>query len=337
MAKKGRRATNEERLAAVRMHGNGIDADRIAEIMNVGRSSVFDWVARYGSGGLAAISTKIASGRPTVLDDAEMLRLSTMINGKDPRVHGFGMALWNRALIRDLISHNFDKLVSLVTVGRILKKLGLSPQRPLYRAWKQDPERVERWKHEDYPAIRARAKREGATVLFADEASVRTDYHAGTTWAPVGQTPVVEGPAVRHAVKMVSAISPAGQVSFQVHQGSMTASRFTCFLDALLHEFDTPVFLILDGSSVHKAKIVKDFVAATNGRLELFFLPPYSPELNPDEWVNKNVKHDKVARAVPLTRDTLEEIVTNALDRLKQAPHIVRGFFADPKLSYTAA
>jgi transposase len=97
------------------------------------------------------------------------------------------------------------------------------------------------------------------------------------------------------------------------------------------------VFLILDGSSVHKAKIVKDFVAATNGRLELFFLPPYSPELNPDEWVNKNVKHDKVARAVPLTRDALEEIVTTALDRLKQSPHIVRGFFADPKLSYTAA
>jgi transposase len=165
---------------------------------------------------------------------------------------------------------------------------------------------------------------------------VRTDYHAGTTWSPVGQTPVVDGPAVRHAVKMVSAISPAGQVGFQVHQGSMTAERFTGFLAALLTDFTTPIFLILDGSSVHKAKVVKDFVAATSGRLELFFLPPYSPQLNPDEWVNKNVKHDKVARAVPLTRDALEEIVTTALNRLKTSPHIVRAFFADPKLAYTA-
>ena len=117
----------------------------IAEIMNVGTSTVFAWIDKYRKGGLAAISTKAASGRPTALDDSEMIRLYTMINGKDPRVHGFGMALWTRSLIRDLIKINFKKSVSLVTVGRILKKLGMSPQRPLYRSWKQDPERVQRW------------------------------------------------------------------------------------------------------------------------------------------------------------------------------------------------
>ena len=171
----------------------------------------------------------------------------------------------------------------------------------------------------------------------ADEASVRTDYHAGTTWAPVGQTPVVTGSAVRQAVKMVSAIGQRGELSFQVHEGSMNAERFVEFLESLLHDFDTPVFLVVDGSSVHKARIVTDYVASTKGRLELFFLPPYSPELNPDEWVNKNVKHDRIARAVPLTRDELKAVALDALERLKRCPGIVRGFFGDPKLAYIRA
>jgi transposase len=337
MAKKGRRATNEERLAAIQMYDNGLTADQIAEILDVGRSSVFDWVSKYRNGGLASISTKFASGRPTVLDDSEMIRLFTMINGKDPRAYSFGVALWTRALIRDLIKKTFAKDVSLVTVGRILKKLGMSPQRPLYRAWKQDPARVEKWKREEYPAIRARAVQVGARILFADEASVRTDYHAGTTWAPVGQTPVVTGSAVRHAVKMVSAIGQRGELSFQVYEGSMTAERFIEFLEGLLHDFDTPIFLVVDGSSVHKANIVKKYVAGTKGRLELFFLPPYSPELNPDEWVNKNVKHDRIAKAVPLTRDELKAVAVEALERLKKCPGIVRGFFGDPKLAYVHA
>ena len=295
MAKKGRRAADEERLLAVQMQENGMSVPEIAEIMNVGKSTVFDWIDKYRKGGLAAISTKAASGRPTTLDDSEMIRLYTMINGKDPRIHGFGMALWTRSLIRDLIKANFAKSVSLVTVGRILKKLGMSPQRPLYRSWKQDPERVERWKRQEYPAIRARAAAQGATILFADEASVRTDYHAGTTWAPIGQTPAVISSAVRHSVKIVSAIGQRGELSFQVHEGSMNAQRFIEFLQSVLHDVDTPVFMVVDGSSVHKAKIVKEYVDSTNGRLELFFLPPYSPELNPDEWVNKNVKHDRIA------------------------------------------
>ena len=132
MAKKGRRATNEERLVAIQMYDNGLTADRIAEILTVGRSPVFDWISKYREGGLASISTKFTSGRPTVLEDSEMIRLFT-INGKDPRAYSFGVALWTHALIRDLIKKTFGKEVSLVTVGRILKKLGMSPQRPLYR------------------------------------------------------------------------------------------------------------------------------------------------------------------------------------------------------------
>jgi transposase len=117
----------------------------------------------------------------------------------------------------------------------------------------------------------------------------------------------------------------------------MNAERFIEFLQSILHDVDTPVFLVVDGSSVHKAKIVKEYVASTHGRLELFFLPPYSPELNPDEWVNKNVKHDRIARAVPMTRDDLMRVAVEALERLKKCPGIVRGFFGDPKLRYISA
>jgi hypothetical protein len=228
-----------------------------------------------------------------------MIRLYTMINGKDPRAQGFGMAPWSRALIRDMIKRAFGRSVSLVTTGRILAKLGMSPQRPLYRAWKQDPGRVEKRKRGEYPAIRARAAAAGAVILFADEASVHTDCHAGTTWAPVGCTPVVTGPAVRHAVKMVSAVGQRGECSFEVHEGSMNAERFTGFPEKLLHDFDRPVFLVVDGSSVHKARKVRDFAAGTQGRLELFFLPPYSPELNPGRTgeQERQARQDSAGRA----------------------------------------
>src|SRR5918998_870270 len=195
MAKKGRRAANEERLIAVQMHENGMSVPQIAEIMDVGRSTVFAWIDKYRRGGLA----------------------------------------------------------------------GMSTQRPLCRSWKQDPERVERWKREEYPVIRARAAAEGATILFADEASVRTDYHAGTTWAPVGQTPTVVSSAVRHAVKIVSAVGQRGELSFQVHEGSMNAQRFIEFLASLLHDVDTPIFLIVDGSSVQRQKSSKNTSPAPVG------------------------------------------------------------------------
>ena len=123
---------------------------------------------------------------------------------------------------------------------------------------------------------------------------------------------------MRHAVKMVSAIGQRGELSFQVDEGSMNAERFIEFLDSLLHDFDTPIFLVVDGPSVHKATIVKQYVTSTEGKLELFFLPPYSPELNPDEGVNKNVKHDRVARAVPMTRDKLKAVAIGALEQLKK-------------------
>jgi transposase len=334
VAKKGRRATEEERIRAVQLIESGKSPELVAEFLGVSRSSVFDWWKRYREGGLAALSTKFASGRPTVLSDRQMMRLHSLVVGRDPRQYSFGVALWTRKLIRELIHREFGHELSLPTVGRILKKLGLSPQRPLYRAYQQNPELVRQWKHEVYPTIRAQAAAAGATVFFADEAGIRTDHHAGTTWAPVGQTPVVVGTGERKSVNMVSAVSPSGEIHFDVFIGSMNAQRFVEFCEKLLHDAGTPVFLIVDGSTTHTANVVKDYVASTEGRLSLFFLPPYAPQLNPDEWVWKNVKHDQIKRAVPMGQGHLFELAVNALKRLQRAPHIIRGFFADPFLAY---
>lgn len=334
MAKKGRRATEEERVRAVELLENGKSAEIVADILGVGRSSLFDWQAKYRAGGLAALSTKFASGRPTVLSDKQMVQLRSMIVGRDPRQHSFGFALWTRKLVADLIEQKFGRRLSLPTVGRILKKLGLSPQRPLYRAYQQDPEKVRVWKEQTYPSIRAQAAGEGATIFFADEAGVRTDHHAGRTWAPIGRTPVITATGERKSVNMISAVSSRGHLHFDVFEGSMNATRFIEFCEKLLHDCPTPVFLVVDGSSAHTAKIVTKYVESTEGRLRLFFLPPYSPELNPDEWVWKNVKHDQIKRSVPMSKGHLWTLAREALRHLQNTPATVRGFFADPHLAY---
>jgi transposase len=196
---------------------------------------------------------------------------------------------------------------------------------------------VQTWKTETFPRIRAEAKKVGATIYFADEAGLRSDYHAGTTWAPVGQTPVVKATGARHSLNMISAVTAQGQLRFATYTGSFTAKLFIDFCRKLLADTDRPVYLVVDGHPTHKAKVVQQFVASTNGRLTLFILPPYSPQLNPDEWVWKNVKHDRVGRTSVHNADEFTAKVVGALRRLQKLPDLVRGFFRDPELAYITA
>ena len=204
-------------------------------------------------------------------------------------------------------------------------------------ASQQDPEKVREGTEQTYPAIRAAAAEAGTTIFFAEEAGMRTDHHAGTTWAPVGQTPVVTATGEKASVNMISAVSSRGQLHFDLFEGSMTAARFIEFCQKLLHDCATAVLLIVDGSSAHTAHSVKDYVVSTEGRLQLFFLPPYSSELNPDEWVWKNVKHGQVKRAVPLSRGHLWTLAREALFRLQKMPETVMALFGDPHLAYIRA
>lgn len=304
-------------------------------MFSVSRAMLFRWQQKYDQGGPVALETKKTPGPASRMSPTQLSKLYAIITGSDPRQLEFDFGLWTRKIIRELIRREFGVKFSEVQVGRLLKKMGLSPQRPLYRAYQQDPELVAEWKKSVYPKIRELAAEEGASIFFADEASIRTDHHAGTTWAPVGQTPVVITTGERKTVNMVSAISPRGELRFRIQEGKMNAGKFIDFLKALLDSVPGKIFLIVDGHPVHKAKKVNEFVREkTDGRLSIFFLPPYSPDLNPDEWVWNNVKNDRIGRGVVMSKDDLKAKAISALRRLQKLPGIVRGFFRDPKLSY---
>ena len=335
MAIKGRRSTPEERLRAVQLLKEGNEAALVARMFGVSRAIVFRWQQKYDRGGPIALETKKTLGPSSRLSPTQVSQLYAMITGCDPRQLQFDFGLWTRKIIRDLIRREFGIKFSEVQVGRVLKKMGLSPQRPLYRAYQQDPERVEEWKKAIYPKIRKLAADEGASIFFEDEAGLQTDHHAGTTWGPVGQTPVVIKTGERKSISMVSAISPRGELRFRVQEGRMNAGRFIDFLKALLDSVPGKIFLIVDGHPVHKAKKVREFTEnEADGRLKIFFLPSYSPDLNPDEWVWNNVKNDQVARRVIMGKDDLKAKAISALRRLQKLPEIVRGFFRDPHLAY---
>ena len=325
------------RLRAVEQVGAGAHPEDVAAVLGLHRKTVYGWLAKYREGGKGALLARPVPGRPPKLAGPQLARLYALIVGTDPRQMQFEFALWTREMVREVIRREFGVALSVVSVGRLLRKLGLSPQRPLHRAYQQNPEAVERWKREEYPAIRAAAEQEGATIYFADEAGIRSDYHAGTTWSPVGQTPVVKNTGARFSVNMISAVSAKGALRFAVYEGSTNAKAFINFCRRLLHDAPGPVYLIVDGHPAHRATATKQFAATTAGRLKLIFLPGYSPELNPDEWVWKNVKHDRLGKTGVTSKDDLKSKAVGTLRRLQKRPRLVRAFFADPRLRYITA
>jgi transposase len=329
-----RRSLEDTRRLVVHAVEKGLYPDDAADIFDCGRSTVYGWVKAHQEQGLKAFIVKKAPGPEPKLTERQMTQLRGIIIGRDPRQFELDFALWTRELVREVIKRKFGVEYTVQGVGKILRRLGLSPQRPLVRAYEQDPERVRRWKEEEYPTIHAHAIVAGATIFFCDEAGVRTDDHSGTTWAPVGRTPVVKGTGARLSVNMVSAISAQGKTHFSFLEGNTCAATFIDYLKKLLHDIPGKIFLIVDGHSAHTATATKKFVDSTDGRLTLFYLPPYSPELNPDEWVWKNVKHDHVGKIAARTRDELKNGIEKAIARLQQLPEIVCGFFRDPNLSY---
>jgi transposase len=244
------------RIRAVGQIQQGAYPDEVAAGLGMTRATVYGWLAKYREGGLDALRAKPVPGRPPRLSGPQLQRLYTLVVGNDPRRLQFAFALWTRAMVRELIGREFGVRLSEVSVGRLLRKLGLSPQRPLYRAYQQNPQAVARWKAATYPQLRAEAAQIGATIYFADEAGVRSDYHAGTTWAPVGHTPVVTTTGDRFGVNLISAVTAKGKLRFAAYEGSLNGPVFIDFCRRLLDDTPGPVFLVLDGHPVHRSKAV---------------------------------------------------------------------------------
>lgn len=332
-----RRKLQDIRELAINALQRGMNPDDVADLYDVGRSTVYNWWKEYLERGSAALVVKMAPGRTPRLTDKQLAKLRQLVIGRDPRQLQFDFAMWTRQMIRELISREFGVDYTPQAVGNILHGMGLSPQKPLVRAYQQNPEMVSRWKEEEYPAIQAAAKAAGGSIFFCDEASIRTDYHSGTTWAPVGQTPIVRGTGERKSVNMISAISTRGKLHFSFLDGNLNSALFIDYLKNLMHDVPGPIFLVVDGYPSHKSKETLEFVKSTEGRLNLFFLPPYSPELNPDEWVWKSIKYDRVGKMASRSVVEMRAGIEKAVDRLQSATNIVLGIFRDPDLSYIEA
>ena len=235
---------------------------------------------------------------------------------KTPDQLHFGFMLWTRDAVSQLIAKRFGVVLSKWTVGRLLKQWGMSPQKPVRRAYEQQPEVVKKWLDEEYPGIARRAKREGAEIHWGDEMGVRSDDQIGRTYGKVGQTPVVETAGRRFSCQMISTLTHLGTLRFMIFDGKFNAAVLLRFLKRLLKTSNVKIFLILDGHPVHKSKAVRDWVAANASKIELFLLPAYSPELNPDELLNQDVKTNAVRKKRAANRDELKRNLIFTVERL---------------------
>lgn len=328
-----RKAKEQLRVAAVKRVEAGESPELVAAGLGINRRTIYRWIEAFHYGGEPALKAKPIPGAPPKLDAKQMQKLARIVRTKNPLQLNFEFALWTLAMIRELIRRDFAVSLSEVSVGRLMRRLGFSPQRPLYRAWQQDPALVERWRAEDYPKIAARAKREGALIYFADESGIRSDHHAGTTWAQVGQTPVVKATGARYGLNMLSAVNALGHFRFMTVEGRVNASVFRDFLKRLITGMERKIFLIVDGHPAHKARLVSRFVEDNADAIELFFLPPYAPELNPDELAWAHIK-TRIAKATTQTKDDLKAMVERVMHRLQKMPEIVAGFFHAPTCAY---
>lgn len=326
----------ELRKRAVSSVQDGQVPSNVAKTLGVSRATVYGWLALYRKGGWGALDAHKRGGRPPLLDKKALAWIYRTVSMKNPLQLKFTFALWTAKMIGAVIADRFGVQLSKASVCRLLGQLGLTPQRPIWRAYQQRPEDVERFLSHEYPRIRAQAKREDARIFFGDEAGVRSDHHAGTTWAPRGVTPVVSSTGARFGLNLISAVSAQGELRFMVTPGRVGARVFVDFLRRLLHNADRPIFLIVDGHPAHKAVAVRKFVEAQDGRLRLFFLPAYSPELNPDERVWNDLKNNAVGRKRITDPGTLKKEVLGHLRFIQRMPDRVRGYFQNETTKYAA-
>jgi len=314
----------------------GESPEVVARVLGVSRQAMYGWLARYREGGWGNLDAKRRGGRPHKLDGPAMKWVYDTVTMKNPLQLKFPFALWTSKMIGQAISQRFGINLSKASVCRLLNQLGLTPQRPLWRAYQQNLEAVEKWLNEEYPRIKELAKTMKAKIYFGDEAGIRSDHHAGTTWGAKGKTPVVTSTGSRFGLNMISAVSAQGEFRFMVVKGRVNSLQFFEFVKRLVHNADRPVFLIVDGNPFHRAKTVKTFAEAHKDRFRLFHLPPYSPELNPDERVWNDVKNNAVGKKSIESPDQLHKNVISFFRQLQCSPSRVRSYFANETTRYAA-
>ena len=324
------------RLQVVQRVLAGESITELSRVLGYSRQAIHNWVNTYEVGGKTALRATKALGATAKLTEKQTAWLTKTLSTKNPAQLHFPFALWTREIVRELIKRHFNVAMAITSVGNLLRRLGFSVQRPLMRAYERNPEAVKRWLKVEYPEVRAQAKKERGSIFFGDESGIRSDYHSGTTWAPRGQTPIVVRTGKRVRCNMLSAVSARGELRFMVTRAGVGAAVFIQFLKRLVHGVKQSIFLIVDGHPSHRSKMTTRFVESLNGRLRLFFLPGYSPDLNPDELVWRHVKHHDIGRQLLEDADELIPKVHASLRSLQRTPRIVRSFFMMPTTCYAS-
>jgi transposase len=306
----------------------------VMESMGLCRTSIYRWLRRHQQDGWGALAEKIAQGPEPKLTDKQRQQVKRWIVGRDPRQYGLDYGLWTRRIVQSLIGKKFGVPLGLTAVGRLLAGLDITPQKPLRRAYERDPERIQKWLDQDYPKLRRRARKQGAEIFFLDEAGFQSDPVLGRTYGLKGQTPVVKTSGQRQSINAISAVNAKGAFWYDLYSGKLNAARFVDFLRDFMKGRHKPVFLVVDGHPSHKAKKVQAYVQSLRGKLELHFLPPYAPDLNPDEFVWSHAKTNGVSKK-PLGRnESLKRRVANDLEAIRQDKGLVKSFFCAVCVAY---
>jgi transposase len=330
-------AQETTRRKAVDAVNDGLTQVEAARVFGVTRQAIATWMGIYQTQGTKGLRAK-KRGRPSGgrLPGWQAAQIVHSILDRCPDQLKLPFYLWTREAVVMLIKERFGIELSVWTVGRYLAKWGLTSQKPTRRAFEQDQAEVRQWLRQRYPSIRAHAKRVGAEIYWADEMGVRSDHTSGRSYGRKGKTPVVEGTGKRFGCNMVSAITNRDHLVFMVFKGRFISKVFVDFLSRLQKQVGRRVVVILDSHPVHKSAYVRSWVEATDGQIELHYLPGYSPELNPDEYLNQDVKSNAVGRVRPVTQEEMMSNVRGYLRSTQRTKGAVAKYFQDEKVRYAS-
>lgn len=327
------------RLRALRGIELGYSELDLAELLGVCNETISRWWTAYATDGLASLPGG-RSGRPLgsgrLLSDEQAQRIQQRIDGNSPEEVGIPHALWTRRAVRDLIRKELGIDLAERTVGQYLRRWGYTSKQPSRHARLQDPDEVEQWLLETYPAIEAQAEREQAEILWTDEVGVAADQHPGYGYARKGERATMEVPKPHIRVNQISAISNEGTVRFMTYQGSLNAAVFLLFLTRLIAGASRKILLIADRLRAHKTPEVQAWLGAHRDDIEVFYLPTYSPELNPVEYLNNDIKATVNEAGLPADRPALQARLSHFMKRLVGMPEHVISYFLHPWAQYAA-
>ncbi len=307
----------------------------VARIYNIPRRTIFGWLARYRNGGWDALKEGSRRGRPRKLTGEAMQWVYEAITMGNPLNHKFEFCLWTLNIIRSMIEKERGVKLSKSAVSRLLGHLGLSPQRPVYKSYKQDPKKIEKYLKETFPEVVERARELGAEIYFVDEAAVRSDAHRGWTWGRVGETPVVRDSGGRVGLKVISAVTLRGDMRFNFIEGKMNSARFIQFLKKLRKDAGRPIIVIADNAQYHHSKETQQFLETQEDSILMAFLPAYSPELNPDEQVWNHAKA-RLSKLPVLNAQAMKKCLASILRSIQKQKSLIKSFFRLTDTKYIA-